>query len=323
MAEERNLATARAADTAEGDDATKAELQRRMEEARESISHTVEEIKDTVTAQYQNVRETITDALDWREQFRRRPVAFSAGALAVGFFVGYGVAGAFKGDDDNYVSRSFNEYGSDCEDYDTDLANDSEVVRHAYSTPRAYAAKAITGAAAASAPQAHGRSQTSQGTPQQSSSPAPQPSYSEGYATNYKADDAESEDKPSLFDRFKETQAYDKLQTEVSNIGNRVVEELSKTAQNVVLPMLLSKLKDFIGVDLNAQSGSRTSGAQSGSQRSAPHGSQHEADHENESNAPSGPSVNVAAAGSPNAEAHQSGGANYATSDNVKYGSPS
>src|SRR4028118_1241612 len=90
MAEERTLGTARApeTDTAD-DDLTKAELQRRMEEARESITQTVSEIKDTVTNQYQNVRESISQSLDWREQYRRRPVEFSAGALGGGGRLGY------------------------------------------------------------------------------------------------------------------------------------------------------------------------------------------------------------------------------------------
>ena len=82
MAEERTLGTARAPETDTTDDEsnlTKEELQRRMEEARESITQTVTEIKDTVTTQYQDVRESISQSLDWREQYRRRPVAFSVG----------------------------------------------------------------------------------------------------------------------------------------------------------------------------------------------------------------------------------------------------
>ncbi|HUQ32366.1 MAG TPA: hypothetical protein VM095_09610 [Pyrinomonadaceae bacterium] len=71
---------------------TKAELQRRMEEAREDISQTVEEIKDTVTEQYENVKETVSDALDWREQFRKHTAALSLGALAVGYVVGSSIA---------------------------------------------------------------------------------------------------------------------------------------------------------------------------------------------------------------------------------------
>ncbi|HEX8921699.1 MAG TPA: hypothetical protein VF766_09490 [Pyrinomonadaceae bacterium] len=71
---------------------TKAELQRRMEEAREDISQTVEEIKDTVTDSYESVKETVAETLDWREQFRKHSIAWSLGALAVGYVVGSGLA---------------------------------------------------------------------------------------------------------------------------------------------------------------------------------------------------------------------------------------
>ena len=94
MAEERNLGLARARD-ASGEDPSKEALQRRMEEARDSITNTVTEIKETVAQQYENVK----DALDWREHFKKRPVAWSVGAAGVGFFVGYGIAAAIKGDE--------------------------------------------------------------------------------------------------------------------------------------------------------------------------------------------------------------------------------
>ena len=80
MAEERTLGLARAQElTAE--EPSKEELQRRLGEARDSISNTVTEIKETVANQVQAVKDT----LDWREQFKKRPVAWSAGALGVGF----------------------------------------------------------------------------------------------------------------------------------------------------------------------------------------------------------------------------------------------
>src|SRR4029078_4829705 len=111
MAEERTLVLARARDTVETFDEqpSKEELQRRMEEARDSITNTVTEIKDNVAQQYENVK----DALDWREHFKRQPVAWSLGAAGVGFFVGYGIASAIKGDDDeDYYSSSTAEYAS-------------------------------------------------------------------------------------------------------------------------------------------------------------------------------------------------------------------
>jgi hypothetical protein len=71
---------------------SKAQLQRRMEEAREDISQTIDEIKETVTDQYESVKETVTETLDWREQFRKHSVAWSLGALAIGYVVGSGLA---------------------------------------------------------------------------------------------------------------------------------------------------------------------------------------------------------------------------------------
>ena len=82
----------RASAPATTEEPTKAELQRRMEEAREDISQAVEDIKDTVTEQYESVKETVVETLDWREQFRKHSVAFSLGALAVGYVVGTGLA---------------------------------------------------------------------------------------------------------------------------------------------------------------------------------------------------------------------------------------
>jgi ElaB/YqjD/DUF883 family membrane-anchored ribosome-binding protein len=239
MAEERNLGLA---DTGEitgatDKDATKAELQRRMEEARESISQTVAEIKDTVATQYQNVRETVNNALDWREQYRRRPIVFTVGAASLGFLVGYSIAGAFKGDEDNYVSRSFNEY-DEAGAYEEDEYGAQAFRAHPIAAP----------AAAAGAATAYGRSEAT---------PSSRPSYSSGYQTDEKAKPEEPEG-PGLLERFKETRAYDRLQEEVSNIGNRVIDELSKTAQSVVIPLLLSKLKELIGVDASGQTSQST-----------------------------------------------------------------
>jgi hypothetical protein len=68
---------------------TKAQLQRRMNEARDSISHTVEEIKETVEEQYEAVKRTVDGVLDWREHFQKDPIVWSVGALSAGFALGY------------------------------------------------------------------------------------------------------------------------------------------------------------------------------------------------------------------------------------------
>ena len=188
MAEERALASARALERSE--DLSKDELQRRMEEARDSISNTVTEIKETVAHQVQTVKET----LDWREQYRRRPVAWSLGAMGAGFVIGYKLAGAFKEDEESGYPSSGGY---------------------------AYAAQPILS-----------QSRSSIVEPEQRAN-------------------GQDEGGPGIFERFRETSAYDKLRNEVGNLGNRVVEELSTAAQTIVLPLLMGKIKQLIGVDLS------------------------------------------------------------------------
>lgn len=105
MASERRsgATAARAhAESKDMDETAKDDLQRRLDETRESISQTVTDIKDTVVEEYQSVKESVSNTLDWREQFRSHPIAWCIGALSVGYVVGNSVAAAFKetkGDD--------------------------------------------------------------------------------------------------------------------------------------------------------------------------------------------------------------------------------
>ena len=275
MAEERNVGLVRASEDSSDVDPTKAELQRRMEEARESISQTVTEIKDTVVTQYQQVRETISDTLDWREQYKRHTLPFTVGAFAAGALIGYSVMGAFKG-------------GGEDDDYDTEDALDEGIDRARH----AYAASPIIGRASSSS-SAYQRTASAEefgggGYSQESDAdvgPSPRPSYSSGYSApaapqaqalaSYaeapkpavEEEQEEEEPKgPGLIERFKETKAYDRLTDELSTVGERVVEELSRTAQTVVVPMLLNKLKSLIGVDLSGQRGGTRQASSAGTQ---------------------------------------------------------
>jgi hypothetical protein len=200
MAEERTLGLARARE-ADDQEPSKEELQRRMEEARDSITNTVTEIKENVAQQYENVKE----ALDWREHFKRQPLVWSLGAAGVGFFMGYGIAAAIKGDDQERRAPSTN-------------------YAPAHSTTHSYAAQPVLGEAA--------------GTPTSSTAPKPN-GHDEG---------------PTMLERFRETPAYDRLSREAGALGDRLVEELSTTAQQVVLPALLKKIKGWIGLDLSTKS---------------------------------------------------------------------
>src|SRR2546423_1727819 len=179
MAQERNLATARALEADAPDtDPSKEELQRRMEEARDSITQTVSDIKETVTTQYQNVRETISQTLDWREQYRRRPVAFTIGAMGAGVIAGYSIAGVFIGEpglDERYYEAEGKGY------------EEAELAQEA---PPARAGGARTTASAYASPAAY----TAE------SAPGPRPSYSSGYEAKAATPKEEEPDKPGLIE---------------------------------------------------------------------------------------------------------------------------
>ena len=190
MAEERTLGLARARDE-NWEEPSKETLQRRMEETRDSISTTVTEIKENVVQQYENVK----DALDWREHFKRQPLAWSLGAAGVGFFVGYGIAAALSSDD-------------------------LDEIHYASAPARALNAPPVSRQMMSAA--------SSQTTPENG-----------------------KDEGPGMLERFRETSAYERLSKEAGALGDRLVEELSTTAQQVVLPALLTKIKNWIGLDLS------------------------------------------------------------------------
>ncbi|HEY4424032.1 MAG TPA: hypothetical protein VGN10_07490 [Pyrinomonadaceae bacterium] len=191
MAEERTLGLARAQDLT-NEEPSKEELQRRLGEARDSITSTVSEIKETVANQVQAVKDT----LDWREQFKRRPVVWSAAALGAGFCTGYCIANYVKGDSSEYHS-AIDRYGDES--------------RH-------YATQGIASGAAMAAPL---------------------------YA---KPENGTHHDTgPNFIQKLANTPAFDRVKNEAGNIGDAFVQELSKTAKTVVLPALITSLRNFIG----------------------------------------------------------------------------
>ena len=197
MAEERTLGLARAQDLT-GEEPSKEELQRRLDEARDSISHTVTEIRESVANQVQAVKET----LDWREQFKKRPVAWSAGAAGVGFLVGYGLAAMVKGESDS------------SSDYDRERHYDRDRYEE---TSRSYAAQPILGAHASSMETA-------------------------GYGNGKHHDEG-----PSFFEKLTSTPVYHKMKQEAGNIGDALVQEITKTAKTMVIPAVITSLRNFIG----------------------------------------------------------------------------
>ncbi|HKS29081.1 MAG TPA: hypothetical protein VJS44_14735 [Pyrinomonadaceae bacterium] len=311
MAEERNVGVARAQESGDTD-STKAELQRRMEEARESITQTVTEIKDTVTNQYQAVRDTVSEALDWREQYRKRPVAFSLGALSAGFILGYTVAGTFTGSDDteeaDYAdyreTDAFATTGAEPAKLSSSPYAERGLARPAMSAPAPSPMSAGTTGSSAS------HSYGSGGSEQSASIQALATTGSQDASA---ASAASEPDKPGLMERFKETRAYDKLQQEVSVLGDRFIEELSSVGRNVVLPALFAKVKDLFGVDLSNKQGGRgqagTGGAAAGAQGAYSSGG----------GQTSGGGTGGASGSSGGGMAGSGGGPSYATSENRGY----
>lgn len=205
MAEERNLGLARAQDLTTTEEPSKEELQRRLGVTRDSISQTVTEIKETVANQVQAVK----NSLDWREQFKKRPVAWSAGALGAGFLTGYCIANALNDDEDEYrYSSAMERYGEES---------------------KSYVSQPVLGTASAS---------MAAGAP--------------GMGT--RTGNGSKDQGPGLFERVTNTPAYERVRDEAANIGSAFVQELSNTAKTVVLPALITSLRNFIGGHLpNAQ----------------------------------------------------------------------
>src|ERR1043165_5266808 len=122
MAEERALGLARAPDYPTEGEPSKEELQRRLGQARDSITNTVTEIKETVAHQVQAVKDT----LDWREQFKKRPVVWSAAAMGVGFCTGYCIANYAKRDSSDYHS-AIDRYGEESRNYAQDYVSNASM----------------------------------------------------------------------------------------------------------------------------------------------------------------------------------------------------
>lgn len=198
MVEERNLGLVRSNETPVElneleDDPSKDRLQQEMEAARESISNTVDEIKDTVVNQYESVKESVSQTLDWHEQVKKRPVAWGAGALGVGFVVGYGVAAVVKGPTKISVPR-----------YDEPSIDPS------------YEDRPMTQPLATS--------------PGNTGSRVPQ----------------KSESGNGLIKRITETPAFDRVKSEAGVLGNQFVNEISKKAQDVVLPAAMAWIGSWL-----------------------------------------------------------------------------
>jgi hypothetical protein len=78
-----------------------------------------------------------------------------------------------------------------------------------------------------------------------------------------KSGNGKHDDGPGFFEKLSHTQAYQKVKHEASNLGDEFVQEITKTAKQMVLPAIMVSLRNFIGGYLpNAE---KTAQQQSGS----------------------------------------------------------
>lgn len=52
---------------------------------------------------------------------------------------------------------------------------------------------------------------------------------------------------PSFFEKLTATPAYNKMKQEAGNIGEALVQEITKTAKTMVIPAVITSLRNFIG----------------------------------------------------------------------------
>ena len=152
-----------------------------------AVAEAVSEIRDAV------------GEFDWRDEVKRRPVAWSLGALGAGLLAGCAVSGAIK-----RARRRDRRRG------------------YVPSVPHAYAAHPIMGEHDISAADAQ-------------------------HSRPVKVEDKHSE--PVVVDNVKASVAPDHVRRELASLRDRLIDELSAIAHEVLLPALIRKLREALVAD--------------------------------------------------------------------------
>jgi hypothetical protein len=105
MAQQGTAGQTRSKERAGDEEFLQDEIRRRLEEARESVGEAVSEIKEAAVQGYASVKDAVAD-FDWRDEVKKRPVAWSLGALGVGLLAGYAISAAAKHAHEGEENRS-------------------------------------------------------------------------------------------------------------------------------------------------------------------------------------------------------------------------
>ena len=80
------------------------------------------------------------------------------------------------------------------------------------------------------------------------------PTTSQGNARAARREEAQEGPRSGFIDRIQETQAYDRLKQEAAVVGNRFVDEISKKAQEIILPAAVGWVGSWLEGFLPAKS---------------------------------------------------------------------
>ncbi len=231
-----------------------------IEKHEETAAESATDLANKATSKLQSMKENIAQ-VDWREQVRERPVAFSVGALSLGLLAGYSIASGRKksGGKSSYgnYSSSIGEYSESDYDLPDFVDSGKSATKPGDVTPSGSTSSirttsvpqvrttsgALPPSTSASSTSASSSSTalTSQASMPTMSAPI-QPSRSK----KMKAPKGKSMTS-NLFSKLQGTSFLDRLQTEAEKLGNQVVDEISNLGHNVLLPAVTNKIKEAAG----------------------------------------------------------------------------
>lgn len=228
----------------------------------------------------QSSEDGMTRLLDWRTQVRQRPAAVSVGALSIGLLTGYCIGGTLM---NRKGGRSSSATGSSMSDTTSmQLSSTQSSSASAVSKLPAYTPEAAEqvqdsayGVSGQEQTSSHDASQSSLNSSTTDEALQTMPDYPPSYGKDYKDKSgtkprrAKPQRKESkLFAKFKQTSAFDRLQTEVSKISNQLINQLSDVGHNTVLPAITDKANQIFGGQPAPQNQGRgNGGAESSSLR--------------------------------------------------------
>jgi hypothetical protein len=171
-------------------------------------SGTVANGQNGAANRWQAMSDKITQ-LDWRQQVRERPGTISLATFGVGVLLGYGVTSRFKGS----RSGSFVSSG-DGDQTAADFAEESSA------------------------------DEFSDGEDSSDNTEANYSVTNRGFGSASRRTQSSG---PGIYKKFKGTQFFNRLQSEIAKMGDQLIGEVSNVGHHVLLPAVTGKIKSLAG----------------------------------------------------------------------------